>query len=113
MRAEDTLREDLAAALAIGVPPGFERLGEALAAALERAAVGKGAERHGDGRPWHEQPIVAELAAMNSPAFALGQARKKLLESLRLDPEAAAKECSDAIVYAAAAWLHYRGRAGS
>lgn len=113
MTPEDTLREDLEAARALSVPPGFEALAEALEAALARAARGKGAERHGTPDPWHEQPIVSELEAMGTPAPAIYQARKKLLESLRLPPEAAALEAADAMGYAAAVWLYYRRRAGA
>jgi hypothetical protein len=88
--------------------PGYETLAVALDAALLQAAAGKGAERHADGQPFERQPMSAELQAQGHPGFAIGQARKKLLESLRLPPERAAAECLGAIVYAAAAWWYYQ-----
>ena len=88
----------------IDAPAGYEALAAALDAALVQAAAGKGAERHADGQPFERQPLCAELLAQGHPGFAIGQARKKLLESLRLPPERAAAELLGAIVYAAAAW---------
>lgn len=92
----------------IDAPPGYEVLAAALDAALLQCAAGKGAERHATSDPWERQPMVSELAAQGHPGFAIGQARKKLRESLRLPPERAAAECLGAIVYAAAAWWYYQ-----
>lgn len=47
--------------------------------------------------------MCVELTFQNHPGFAVGQARKKALEALRLSPERAKAECLGAIVYLAAA----------
>lgn len=88
------------------VPAGYEELHRVLMLALDRAARGKGKERHANGLPFTEQPIL-EIGRMVGPGFALGQAIKKLGEN---PPEGLASpsmwkknERLDAIVYIAAA----------
>lgn len=97
------------------IRPDYENFVSVLADAYKQTAGGKGNERHGGAdRPWHDQPIMTELRQTGTPGFQLGQARKKLLESLRLyeeSPERAYKEVLGAIVYAAAAAQFYRGDA--
>jgi hypothetical protein len=78
--------------------------------AYEQTAIGKGADRHGGSIPWDEQPLRTELQLQDHPGFAIGQARKKLLESLRLSrlsPTSAKREVLGAIVYAVALFQYY------
>ena len=78
----------------------YGRLEEVLAKAAEQASAGKGAERHADGQSFEEQPIMWIEREFKS--FQLGQAVKKIHESQRLAPEAAARELLGAINYLAA-----------
>lgn len=81
-----------------------------LFAAYCQTAYGKGRERHQGEKPilWDAQPLMTELTSQRSPDFAIGQARKKLLESRRLEPAAAFAERLGAIVYATAAAVFAR-----
>lgn len=98
--------------MTIEIPKGYETLGEALAAAVEQAAVGKGAGRHSyDGELFSDQlifEIPRRLGACGS-GFLLGQAVKKIYESVRLEPERARAEILGAINYLAAAWCRQGG----
>ena len=98
--------------MTIEIPKGYETLGEALAAAVEQAAVGKGAGRHSyDGELFSDQlifEIPRRLGACGS-GFLLGQAVKKIYESVRLEPERARAELLGAINYLAAAWSRLGG----
>ena len=98
--------------MTIEIPKGYETLGEALAAAVEQAAVGKGASRHSyDGELFSDQlifEIPRRLGACGS-GFLLGQAVKKIYESARLEPERARAEILGAINYLAAAWCRQGG----
>jgi len=69
--------------------------------AYERAARGKGADRHGDSRHFNDQDMIRELTDFGiSPG--LVQIRKKAKEVLRLgSTDAKIKELLDVIVYAA------------
>ena len=78
----------------------YGRLEEVLAKAAEQASAGKGAERHADGQRFEDQPIMWIEREFKS--FQLGQAVKKIHESQRLAPEAAARELLGAINYLAA-----------
>lgn len=82
--------------------PNFARLRNTLLRAYLQVAEGKGAERHGNGKPWPEQPMF-KIAEMVGTGFHLGQAIKKIDESTRLPGEAAVKELLGAITYLAAA----------
>lgn len=88
---------------------GYSVLCRILAEAHEQAARGKGHERHATDAPWEGQPICGELWLQRHPGFAIGQARKKALEAMRLPHDAAKAECLGAIVYLAAAayWFEY------
>ena len=80
--------------------------------AYRQTAETKGAERHGSVTTrFDNQPISTELRYQGHPGFAIGQARKKLLESLRLPPARAYEEILGAIVYAVAAALWFKQRA--
>lgn len=83
-----------------------------LAGAYYQTAYGKGNARHGGADvAWVDQPIMAETRQMGTAAGPIFQARKKLLESLRLPPERAAAEVLGAIVYAVAAHHYFTQRA--
>ena len=84
----------------------YDALWNQLNAAAAQASHGKGAERHANGRPWVEQPIIhnARVFGLGSP---LGQVSKKTEEAynmhLRGEHDAARRELLGAIVYLAAA----------
>ena len=78
----------------------YGRLEEVLTKAAEQASAGKGAERHADGQRFEDQPIM--WIEREFKGFQLGQAVKKIHESQRLAPEAAARELLGAINYLAA-----------
>ena len=78
----------------------YGRLDAVLKRASDQASTGKGSERHADGQSFEEQPIMWIEREFRS--FQLGQAVKKIHESQRLDPEAAARELLGAINYLAA-----------
>ena len=93
--------------MTIEIPKGYETLGEALAAAVEQAAAGKGAGRHSyDGELFSEQLIfeIPRRLGGGGECFCLGQAVKKIYESRRLEPARARAELLGAINYLAAAW---------
>lgn len=81
--------------------PGYEKLEDVLHRAFEQAALGKGKERHANGKPFHEQPI-----AIGAQHFGIGatlfQVFKKCEEAQRLPTDAAVRELLGAIVYCAA-----------
>lgn len=80
----------------------YKTLRLALDAAFDRAAVGKGAERHADGKPFDEQPLFT-ISRHRGHGFILGQVDKKLDEAPRLQSQIAyANEVLDCIVYLAA-----------
>ena len=87
---------------------GYEQLAAVLQDAYDQAAKGKGAARHGTGKPFHEQPMQ-DLIRLYGPGFALGQAAKKMQESQRMDRDAAERELLGAIVYIAGAIIAARG----
>lgn len=72
--------------------------------ALEQASGGKGKERHADGKPFDQQPML-EIGRMVGVGFCLGQAMKKAQESSRMQPDAAKRELLGAINYLAGAYL--------
>jgi hypothetical protein len=80
---------------------GYKELHDVLMAAYGQAAFGKGRDRHATGQPFIEQPIM-KLTELYGPGFPLGQAGKKMQESLRLPKEAAIRELLGAINYIAA-----------
>lgn len=89
---------------ALPVPAGYEALTGVLEEAINQAANGKGLERHADGRPFHDQPILREALAVGL-GFPAGQARKKILEAVRCcgdHPERAVADLLGAINYTAA-----------
>ena len=83
-------------------PEGYKQLYETLLSAMNRAATGKGKERHATDAPFPQQPICTELRQIGVEP-AIFQIRKKAMEALRMDCRGAANELLDVIVYAAAA----------
>lgn len=99
--------------MTIEIPKGYETLGEALAAAVEQAAAGKGAGRHSYGGELFSDQLIFEIPRRLGPGgecFCLGQAAKKIYESRRLEPARARAELLGAINYLAAAWRLLGGR---
>lgn len=85
---------------------GYDSLRRVLKEAVEQTSKGKGLERHATkGEAFEDQQIVQDGVWMGNTGFQVGQARKKLMESTRLDSEHAKTEILGAIVYAAAAYL--------
>lgn len=80
-------------------------------AAYERAALGKGKERHATSNAFEDQPIITEGKHFGIRPH-LYQIRKKSLEVARMDVDAAKRELLDVIVYAAAAYLILGGSDG-
>mgnify|MGYP001443577230 FL=1 len=66
--------------------------------AYAQAMLGKGAERHGDHKPFDEQ-IWATITKACGLGFPVGQAMKKNEEATRMPKEAAVKELLGGIVY--------------
>jgi len=86
------------------VRPEYSELARVLDDAIAQAQDGKGRERHaGAGEAFEDQQIVQLGEWMDSTAFAIGQACKKAIESLRLPPDRARAERLGAINYLAAA----------
>lgn len=87
---------------------GYEDLARILSGAFDQSAHGKGKQRHSNGRPFNEQPIMAlaRLTGIDAHAY---QISKKATEAAAMfkrgDLEAAMAEFRGVIVYAAAAIL--------
>ena len=79
---------------------GYKDLHIVLTDCFDQAARGKGKERHAEGQPFADQPIMWIEKYFKS--YQLGQAVKKVHESQRLPKEAAIKELRGAIVYLSA-----------
>jgi hypothetical protein len=88
----------------VTVQPAYYDLFIVLQKALYQAQDGKGAERHGNGLSFTEQPALTITRAVGL-GFPLGQAMKKIQECQRMDPDAAKRELLGAINYLAAAVL--------
>lgn len=88
----------------VTVQPAYYDLFIVLQKALYQAQDGKGAERHGNGLSFLEQPALTITRAVGL-GFPLGQAMKKIQESQRMDTDAAKRELLGAINYLAAAIL--------
>lgn len=94
----------------LDTPNGYESLAAVLTAALDHAAVGKGHDRHANGRPFAEQPMQ-KITRMVGLGFPLGQAMKKAQEAGgmadRGEHDAARSELLGAVNYLAGAvmWL--------
>lgn len=83
---------------------GYEALVRVLERAVLRSSQGKGKERHANGKPYTEQPIM-QIGRIVGEGFAVGQALKKIEESMKMVDERAVNERLDAICYLAASIL--------
>lgn len=88
----------------VNVNEGYYALFSVLNDALNQAQNGKGAERHGNGLSFTDQPALTISRAVGL-GFPLGQAMKKIQECQRMDTDAAKRELLGAINYLAAAIL--------
>lgn len=88
----------------VHVKAGYHKLFDVLREALEQAQDGKGAERHGNGLSFTDQPALTITRTVGL-GFPLGQAMKKIQECQRMDTDAAKRELLGAINYLAAAIL--------
>ena len=90
------------------VKDGYDSLFRILCQALDQAQQGKGKERHAVNEQFEQQEICLNTRAVGY-GYPLGQARKKVRESLRLlenqGVDAAQDELLGAINYIAAAYL--------
>ena len=87
-------------------PDPYSDLRRVLLLALEQASGGKGAERHGQGKPFDRQPMLEISRMLNgSPIGCMYQAIKKTQEASRMDAVAAQRELLGAINYLAGAYL--------
>lgn len=81
----------------------YDLLMDVFGRAINQASKGKGKERHAkDGMRFEDQPIC-QIGREFGHGFNLGQARKKMQESLRLSRESAVFELLGAINYIASA----------
>ena len=101
---DDRLDEGTEEWVKVTVQPAYYDLFIVLQKALYQAQDGKGAERHGNGLSFLEQPALTITRAVGL-GFPLGQAMKKIQESQRMDIDAAKRELLGAINYLAAAIL--------
>lgn len=87
-------------------PYAYADLRQVLMHALEQASGGKGAQRHGQGKPFDRQPMLEISRMLNgSPIGCMYQAIKKTQEASRMEPDAAKREILGAINYLAGAYL--------
>ena len=87
-------------------PNSYSDLKRVLGLALEQASGGKGAQRHGQGKPFDRQPMMEISRMLNgSPIGCMYQAIKKTQEASRMDVDAAQRELLGAINYLAGAYL--------
>lgn len=95
--------------------PGYELLQRVLQMAYNQAAHTKGAERHANNLPFHEQPMQT-IADHHGLGFLLGQAEKKAVEAhgmtKRGQNAAAIQELLGAINYLAGAVIFLEGQEG-
>lgn len=102
-RDKAVARKEIQAAYeALQSPAGYDSLGRVLREVMHQCAIGKGNERHANGKAFIDQPILAYSREYNSPVGLLFQVRKKLDEFDRLDGIARRRELLGAIVYLAA-----------
>lgn len=88
---------------------GYEKLADVLQAAYDQAAIGKGAERHANGLPFHEQPMQSISHLVGSGDGLAFQAIKKLTEGMRFEEfDRFEKEALGAINYIAGLVIYKR-----
>lgn len=84
----------------------YNKLAGVLYDAFTQASEGKGKERHANGQPFEDQPIM--WIEEHFKSFQLGQAVKKIHESQGLPTDRAIAELHGAINFLAAHVLHRR-----
>ena len=87
---------------------GYEELEEVFSDAFHQAAYGKGAERHANDLPFHEQRMQTISKTLESDKGMAFQVIKKLTEGLQLDHDRREKELLGAIVYLAGIVIYHR-----
>lgn len=104
--SNDGLHYDATAAQAVR---GYDSLYRVLRAAYDQASIGKGEERHANGKAFEDQPMQ-KLIDLYGVGFAHGQAAKKLQEAqgmlARGEIDRAIHEMLGAIVYSAGAIVY-------
>jgi hypothetical protein len=86
----------------------YADLWQVLLDVYHQVSEGKGAERHGGGQAFRDQPMQ-HLIKLYGEGFALGQAAKKMQEAQRMEPEAARRELLGAMAYIAGAVVYRDG----
>lgn len=100
-----TITELLTQHIPVDVAHGYQPLFRVLCDALNQSQAGKGKERHANGKPFLQQPIM-EIGRMVGPGYNIGQAMKKSQEAMRLPTtERKVAELLGAINYLASAVL--------
>lgn len=90
--------------------PGYEQLQDVLQSAMDQASMGKGAERHANDLPFHEQPMQSVSDMLDSDAGLAFQAIKKIREGRCLPHDARERELLGAINYIAGMVIFHRRR---
>lgn len=95
------------------VVPGYERLMVVLDEAYQQAAVGKGAERHGQDLPFEHQPMQQISRLLDTDGGMAYQAIKKIQEARRLPTvERQKRELLGAINYLAGMVIYLEDKPG-
>lgn len=95
------------------VDPNYESLAAVLRAAYDQAATGKGAERHGNGLAFEDQPMQQISWLLGSADGMAFQVCKKVAEGLKLPTlERQEREILGAINYLAGIVIFLRARSG-
>lgn len=84
----------------------YKTLRDVLDRAFDQAATGKGAERHGQNKPFDEQPMQAISDLLGTDKGMAHQAIKKIQESTRMEHDASIRELLGAINYIAGMIIH-------
>lgn len=96
--------------------PGYAELASVLQDAYNQSSTGKGSERHGNGKPFLEQPILEIVRMLGGTDGHAYQIMKKAQEAnsmaRREEFDAAEREFFGVIVYAAAAVIRLREISG-
>lgn len=90
--------------------PGYEQLAAVLQAAFDQAAKGKGAERHANDLPFHEQRMQSISSMLDSDAGMAYQVCKKIAEARGMAHDARERELLGAIVYTAGMIIYHRSK---
>jgi len=94
------------------VEPGYGKLAIALQEALNQAQLGKGKDRHANNNEAFEEQLIMVIERLGV-GFQLGQAIKKICESVRLDKDRSISELMGAINYIAAHIIYLKNGNGA